>query len=170
MFNIESLKALGEPFKTFNYQVFIPAVPGNGDGVNLRFYIDQASIPAVGSEQVPVFAGGHEIRYAGRGLYNHDWTVGVRVYENQETLALLSAWHALQWDKLEGTQVASSAYKTSIFLQLLKADGQIAHQWRIIGAFIANIGEVPLAPDNSNVIIIPVTFGFDYVVNEIVNQ
>lgn len=170
MFNIESLKALGEPFKTFNYQVFIPSLPSNGDGINLRFYIDQASIPASGSEQVPVFAGGHEIRYAGRGIYNHDWTVGIRLYENQETLNILHSWHDLQWNKLEGTQVASSAYKTTIFLELLKADGTIGHRWKILGAFIANIGEVPLAPDNSNVIIIPVTFGFDYFTEEIVSN
>ena len=161
MFNIESLKSLGEPLKTFNYEVFIPSVPGGGDGNQLRFYVDQASIPAIGSEQVPVFAGGHELRYAGRGIYTHDWTIGIRAYENDEALSTLRNWHALQWNRVEGTQVPATEYKTSIFLHMLGGDGSIIHQWKILGAFIANIGEVPLSPDNSNVIIIPVTFGFD---------
>ena len=168
MFNIENLKALGEPLKTFNYEVYIPQVPGAGtDGVNLRFYVDQASIPASGSEQVPVFAGGHEIRYAGRGIYSHDWTIGLRLYENQEVMRFLNFWHRLQWDKTTGVQVSSDVYKTTIFLQLNTAANAIAHQWRIIGAFVANIGEVPLAPDNSNPIIVPVTFGFDYFLTDL---
>lgn len=167
-FPIEGLKSLGEPLKTFNYEMFIPSVPGNGtDGVNLRFYVDAASIPASGTEQLSVFAGGHEIRYAGRGIYSHEWTVGIRLYENKETINFLRAWHQLQWDRLTGIQSTADIYKTTIFLQLNDAGNGIANQWRIVGAFIANMGEVPLNPDSSQAIIIPVTFAFDYLVNEI---
>ena len=168
MFNIESLKSLGEPLKTFNYEVFIPQVPGNGiDGSNVRFYVDQASLPAVGTEQVSVFAGGHELRYAGRGIYPHEWTIGMRAYENRETLNMLTIWHNLQWDRINGTQNVSDVYKTTVFIQLNDSAGGVSHRIRMIGAFIANIGDVPLSPDSSNAIIVPVTFAYDYFVTEV---
>lgn len=168
-FNIESLKSLGEPLKTFNYQIYIPSIPGGGplSGDDIKFYIDQASLPPIGSEQVSVFSGGHEIRYAGRGIYNHDWTVGMRLYEDNTVLQTLYLWHALQWDRVSGVRNSASVYKETIFLEVLDSNNTVVNQWKIIGAFIANIGEVPLSPDNSNVIVIPVTFGFDYYTNTI---
>lgn len=171
MFNIESLINLGEPLKTFNYQIYIPSVPGNGplSGDDLKFYIDQASLPPIGSEQVSVFAGGHELRYAGKGIYNHDWTVGMRLYEDGLLLQTLHQWHNLQWNREDGTSEISDEYKTTIFLEVLGSQGEVINQWRIIGAFIANIGEVPLSPDNSNVIIVPITFSFDYYLNTAVS-
>jgi len=170
MITIEEVRGLGEILKSYQWELnIIPpsSVAATIGSDILRLYADSASIPAIGSGQIQVSSGGHTLNYAGKAEYSQQWSVQLRTYENLDTIRLLRDWHQLQWDRRTGAQypkadyeaVAMEVYLTDSFKNRLQT-------YSIYGAYIAQIGEVPLDYNSNAQISIPCTFTFDWMNTE----
>lgn len=167
MIQIEELRSLGEPLKTYQFEVVIPVPPGGGiDGESLRLRVDSASIPGIGVSDIAVNAGGHVVHYSDRVTYSHKWKFGVRDYEDLRITQALKAWHALQWDRTTGVSRPKTEYSTDVYVQLLAGDKQPLQTFRLIGCFISDIPEIPLNYTQSSIVVYDVTLTYDYFITE----
>jgi hypothetical protein len=169
MINIDELRNLSEPLKSYNFEVIIPNIPGGGNlsGNDTRLYVNAAMLPGIGSQPITVEAGGHEVLYAGKAQYNHMWQVELREYENLNVITMLQNWHGLQWDRPTGAQSPSADYKAdSIYVSMLDSQRNPMKQFRMIGAWIAQIADLQLAYQQNQQIAFPLTFAYDYWIYE----
>lgn len=163
--DIEQVRTLADPLRVYNFEVYIPNVPGGGNGQEMSYRCTAANIPGFNYEKIAVNLGGHEIEHVGRQMYSHTWACSFIEGENSVIRSALEDWGTLQGDRLTAAQQPSSVYKTEIYIRQLKADKvTIAREWKLVGAFVEDVADISLDRATSDAVRTEVTFSFDAVI------
>jgi hypothetical protein len=133
-------------------------------GVDTRFMVQAAQIPAsvVGVVDVPYF--GRKVRVAGDRTYE-DWQVTVINDENFSVRTALEDWQGTINQAIGNLRVSSSpeSYKKNALVTQYGQAGETIAQYEFVGMFPTNISAIGLDWNNTDQIeTFDVTFTFDY--------
>ncbi len=116
--SIQDTLSLGDPAQLWNFDFFIPVVPGASDTRHLTFRCQTTDLPGTALEPLEVSLHGHTIQYAGRRIYTH--TINVQFLETFDwaTRALFTNWIeiARSWRNNSGSYFSTYAVSGLIVL------------------------------------------------------
>ena len=159
--SLQNARSLPDPLFTYNWDIFIPNLPGGGDTRALTWKATSASIPAVLLESVPVNLGPVELRYAGRENYSHSWPVTLHETRDVGSRAAILAWQKIARDNINNTGNYKEVYAPS--MELVLYDDIPAEVRRIVlyGVWPETVDE-PQLDRASGAVSLAVTFSYDY--------
>jgi len=159
---LEDVRRIGDPLRSYNFDLLITSMPGNGDGNLIRLSVTTASIPGFAVESFESNHHGHTIKHAGRGIHTRTLTIE---YEESSDLRIYNAfrsWRDLQWHPVTGVQAEPAEYKTDGFLELYDAGKNQTKRIKMIGMYVEDVADSILDGAASDSVKVSVTFSYDY--------
>lgn len=160
--SLQQVQSLPDPLQSYNWDLFIPGMPGTPDSRPFTYKAQSTSIPGIQTENVPVTLHGVELRYAGRTNYSHSLQVQLLETRDVGTRQMLMAWQRLARDWVSNTGNYKSVYSTTIHLVLYDDLPQQVRAIRLIGAWPETIDDSQIDSSSSQAVMTSVTFSYDY--------
>jgi hypothetical protein len=148
--------------RTFLWEVIIPSPAGNGDTTLWQIRAQSSSIPgrSVGIIHVP-YMGTGGINFPGKLTYSHVFPCTFIESEDRVIHTAIYTWLQGQNNDYDGTGTGDDQVKRDVYLNLLDVGGNITETIRLVGCFIASLGDVVVNYESEGGIIYPVEFRYD---------
>jgi len=148
--------------RTFMWEIIIPSPAGSGNTTLWQVRAQSSSIPgrSVGNIHVP-YMGTGGINFPGKLTYTHVFPCTFIESEDRAIHTAIYSWLQSQNNDFDGTGAGDDQVKTDVYLNLLNVKGNITESIRLIGSFIASLGEVTVNYEGEGGIIYPVEFRYD---------
>ena len=159
--SLENIRSLPDPLLTYNWDIFIPNLPGGGDTRAITWKAVSTTIPSIMLEPVNVNLGPAELKYAGRENYSHSWQVTLHETRDVGTQLALMAWQKIARDNNTNTGNYKSVYAPSAQLVLYDDIPSVVRTLTLHGLWPETVDEAAL-DRASGAVQIGVTFSYDY--------
>lgn len=155
--------SLPDAAQTWNFDLFIPNIPGGISGRDLTIKCKSSAIPGSSIEPIPIELHGVKKQEGGRATYQHTFTAMFLETVDYKTMSDFRRWRDLirSWKRNKGA--LSSEYKVNLEIDLYDNAGNITNTQMIVGAWPQDIQEVQLNGAESQAVEISITFSFDYI-------
>lgn len=163
--HLQEVQALVDPLQQYNWDIFIPNMPGTADSRTFTYKAQTTSIPGSMLESVPVNLHGVELRFAGRRNYSHSLNVTLIETRDVGTRESLMTWQNMARDWINNSGNYKSVYGTTIEMVLYDDIPQEIRTIRLIGAWPETVDDTSLDNSQSGVVTTSVTFSYDYCVD-----
>lgn len=156
----ETLSTL-DPLQTWNWDIFIPAVPGVSNSTDITYKAISTEIPESGVEQVGLEAHGVKLNFAGRRVWTGSWTTTLFESRNVSTRDSLFRWleYTRSWANNSGAY--KSEYSVRGALNLYDDRPLIVREISMFGMFPLKIGTATL-DQTSGIVQYQVEWSFDW--------
>lgn len=148
----------------FEVEIIFPLVLGASNLVNIL--AESTAIPVKTMGEVDANFMGQPMKLAGTITYPA-WSCTFRVDDNYDVYKKFRAWSEL----VVGTETNIAAfprqYRSNINLYQLDGAGNRLISYQLINAWVSNVGEETLDYNNRNISLLPITFEFDYFLQDI---
>lgn len=159
--SLENIRSLPDPLFTYNWDIFIPNLPGGGDTRAFTWKAVSTTIPARMLEPVNVSLGPAEIKYAGRENYSHSWQVTLHETRDMGSRDALLNWQLIARNNVANTGNYKDVYAPSMQLVLYDDIPQVVRTIVLHGVFPETVDEASL-DRASGAVQLGVTFSYDY--------
>ncbi len=160
--SLQDVLSLQDPAVSWNFDFFLPNIPGSSDTRDLTFKCMTTDLPGSGIEPVEVALHGVTLMYAGRKIYTHTMNVTFMETADWATREKFRRWQESMrsWIKNSGTLAAQ--YKTSGAIAVYNDIPELIRTTSITGMWPETINEVTLDGGASNLITLQIGFRYDY--------
>jgi len=109
--SIQDTLSLGDPAQLWNFDLFLPIIPGASDTRHLTYRCQSMDLPGTALEPLEVSLHGHTIQYAGRRIFTHTMNVVFLETFNWATRQLFTNWIeiARSWRNNSGSYLSTYA-------------------------------------------------------------
>ena len=158
--SIQDTLSLGDPAQLWNFDLFLPIIPGTSDTRHLTFRCQSTDLPGTALEPVEVALHGVTIQYAGRRIYTHTMNVVFLETFDWTTRQLFTNWIeiARSWRNNSGTYFSTYAVSGLIVmyddLPAVSRTTQVNYMWP------ESISEVQLDGSQSGVVQQSISFRY----------
>lgn len=159
--SLQDARALPDPLYTYQWDVFIPVLPGTTNSRSLTYKATSTSIPGSMLEQVAVNLAGVELRYAGRQNYSHSFTLALHETRDTGSLEMLRRWQRIARDNVLNTGTYKSIYSTDVQLTLYDDTNSVVRTITLVGCWVETIDDSAL-DRASGAVTINCTLSYDY--------
>ena len=160
--SVESIKAdLSSPARNYLWEFFVPNLPGGGDIDSIRTRCQVAELPNVGSEPIVIDWKAMKFKVAGKMNYSQTISLTFLEAEDVKIMKALYNWRALITDPETGTGGQPVDYKADAYLELLKTDGSVYLDIRLIGAYPEEVPTIGLDMKANELIKPTLTLSYD---------
>lgn len=163
--SLADVQSVADPAQTWNFDLFLPSIPGSSNTRNLTFKCMTTGLPGFSLDKVPVPLHGVEIQYAGRKVYSHqfnsqfmeasDWSTRDQFYNWSES--------ARSWINNSGTMAAQ--YKVNGQIAVYNDLPQVSRTIKVLGMWPEVVGDVELDGSQSGLVTLQITWSFDLVID-----
>ena len=160
---LSSIAALPDPLLGYQAELYVPTIPGAGDGSGLRTRLKSFPIPGEEKEDVEVTLHGVTVKYAGRTTFSHEMALSFIETRDIYVMTQLKAWLAYSRNILQTAGTYKSQYATTSFIYLYDDTETVVQTVKVFGSFMKNMGEVQLDGTQSAPVEVPATMSYDYV-------
>lgn len=159
LFDVLSLQ---DPAMSYNFDLFLPNIPGSSDTRDLTFKCMTTDLPGVGLDNVDVALHGVTIPYAGRKIYTHTLNATFLEDSGWGSREKFRRWNesTRSWTGNSGS--LSAAYKVNAAIAVYDDVPQLVRTCSLIGLWPETIGEVNLDGGASNLVTLQITFRYSY--------
>lgn len=161
--SLYDVSAVADPAQSWNFDLFLPAIPGSSDTRALTWKCMTTALPGFSMDRVTVPLHGVELVYAGRKTFSHSFTSTFMEAADWSTRSQFYAWseNTRSWISNSGT--FASTYKVNAQLVVYNDLPQVARTMTCVGMWPAEVADVELDGSASNLITLSITWSFDYV-------
>ncbi len=154
---------LSNPARTYLWEVMFTNPIGGGDTEILELRCQSAVIPgrAVGEILIP-FKNTPGIKYPGKPTLSHTWTAMFVEGTDGKVFDALQAWSEAINSLKTGVGGLDPTIKTDIYLRLIDPPGNVYKCIKLVGCYLQNVDEVPVAYEDESIIMYSGTFSYDY--------
>jgi len=154
---------LTNPAKTYLWEVTFSSPIGGGDAEVLELRCQSTVIPGRGVGEILVpYKNTPGIKYPGKPMVPHTWTCTFIEGTDRKVFDALNAWNQAIVDLRTGVGGLALNIKTDIYLRLLDPPGSVFQKIKLIGCYIQDVPDVPLAYEDEANIMYTCTFSYDY--------
>jgi hypothetical protein len=153
--------ALPDAAQTWNFDLFIPAIPGFGQN-NLTYKCKTTTLPTSKIEPVKIELHGTGKQEAGRAIYDHTFQALFLETVDYKTYEAFRNWRDFMRSWKNNTGTDSAAYKVNLELDLYNNGPDVVKTVILAGAFVTDIAEVNYSGAESVAVEMNVSFSFDY--------
>lgn len=159
--SLNDVSSVQDPLQTWNWDLFLPSIPGGGNSRELTIKCISSTIPGSAVEQVGVEAHGVKLNFAGRRTWTGTWSATFFESRNSSTRDSFIKWleFARSWKNNSGAYKAD--YAVSGELALYDDLPQVVRSIKMLGMFPLTVDDVSL-DQSSGVVTYSVSFSFDF--------
>lgn len=160
--SLADVSSIADPATSWEYDLFLPAIPGSPDTRQLTYRCQSSALPGVGLEPVEAALHGVVLKFAGRAIYTHTFE---SVFMEGSDYAMRTAfvnWResARSWKKNTGSLAAQ--YKVNGQITLYNSLPQTVKTVNVYGMWPETVGDYPLDGTASTLLTLTITWQFDY--------
>jgi hypothetical protein len=158
--SLNDVLSLQDPALSYNFDLFLPNIPGSSDTRDLTFKCMTTDLPGVALDAVDVALHGVNIPFAGRKTFTHTLNATFLETADWMTREKFRRWNEFirSWDNNSGA--LSSAYKVDSQIVLYNDVPEVVRTTNLIGLYPETVAEVQLDGGASNLISLQITFKY----------
>lgn len=160
--SLDDVLSLQDPAVSWNFDLFLPTIPGSADTRDLTFKCMTTDLPGVAIEPVEVALHGVVLQYAGRKIYTHTMNSTFLETADYATREKFRRWNESMRSWIDNTGTLAAAYKVNPQLVLYNDLPAVVRTCNIIGMWPETINEVALDGGASNLITLQIGWRFDF--------
>ena len=163
--DFETVDAMDDPLTTYDFELFIPNIPGSNADVDLfRTKVLVTALPGSDVEPIEVAFHGMVRKYAGKRVYAGEISITLLELRDVSTRKVLLTWMNKMRNKSSvGTELAlAKQYKTIVELALFDAAEDQVLKCIMKGAFIQSVAETGLDGSTSDVMRVDAIISYDH--------
>lgn len=160
---VNEVATVADPALLWNFDLFMPAIPGSGDTRDLTWKCMTTALPGSEIDRVDVQLHGIHFIYAGRRNWSHSFTTGFLEAVNWQTRTKMFNWmeSARSWANNSGSE--ASVYKVNSQIVLYDDVPNVAKTIKVFGMWPQAIADVSLdGSQGSGHVTLEVTWAYDY--------
>lgn len=160
--SIFDVRSVGDPAQSWNFDFFLPTIPGSPDSRDLTYKCQTTDLPGMGLDVVDVALHGINIPYAGRAIYTH--TINVTFLETRDwsTREKMRRWRETARSWINNSGAYYETYAVDAEIALYDDLPQVVRTVKLHGLWPETISEVSLDGSSSNLVLQTVTFRYAY--------
>jgi len=159
LFDVQSV---GDPAQSWNFDLFLPTIPGSSDTRDLTFKCMTMDLPGFGLDNVEVPLHGVVLNFAGRAIYTHQTNVQFLETSDWSTRSKIRKWRESIRSWKNNTGSVSSVYKVNAQMVVYNDIPQVMRTINVYGLWPETYGEVNMDGGASNTVQPQVTFRYDW--------
>lgn len=160
--SLTDVLSLQDPAVSWNFDLFLPSIPGSSDTKDLTFKCMTTDLPGMGIEAVETPLHGVVLNYAGRKIYTHTLNATFMETADYMTREKFRRWSESirSWPNNSGTLAA--AYKVSAQIVVYNDIPSVVRTCNVAGFWPETINEVALDGGASNLVTLQIGFRYDF--------
>lgn len=160
--SINDVLSLQDPAQSWNFDLFLPAIPGSSDTRDLTFKCMTTDMPGSSLEPVNVALHGVELKFAGRKTYTHTLNAQFMETSDWSTRTKFKNWcdSARSWKNNSGTLAA--AYKVNAQIVVYNDLPAVVKTVQVTGLWPEAVQDVPLNGGASELVTLTIQFSYDF--------
>ncbi len=164
--SLADVRSLPDAFQQYNWDVFVPDLPGTPNSRQFTFKAMTTSIPGSLLEKVAVNLHGVEVGYAGRENYSHSLAITFLETNDIGTRDMIRRWQKIARDNNRNTGSFKDTYTATIEMVLYDDLPTERKRIQLIGCFPESLDDSALDGGQSGIVQVSTTFHYDFI-NEI---
>lgn len=158
--SLQDVLSLQDPALSYNFDLFLPNIPGSSDTRDLTFKCMTTDLPGVAVDPVDVALHGVNVPFAGRKIFTHTLNATFLETADWMTREKFRRWNEFirSWDNNSGS--LASAYKVDSQIVVYNDVPEVVRTCNLIGLYPETLAEVPLDGGASNLITLQITFKY----------
>lgn len=163
MANIQDVRSVGNPQRSFEYEVSILANTVAGSLPILTERVETVNLPEKSVETIEINYKSRKTFHAGRDASGHTVTITFWETEDREIYKFFSNWMEIGIsNSVVGGGTTRDLYSTQMLIKTFAADSNtVTGTHRLTNVFPTSIGDVSLSYDSSDHLKVEVTFSYD---------
>lgn len=159
--SLSDVESLQDPAQTWNFDLFLPTIPGSSDTRDLTFKCMTVEMPGSSIERVETPLHGVNLIFGGRKIYTHSIPVTFLETADWSTREKFRRWHNMR-DWIRNTGMMAAQYKTEGQVVVYNDKPEVVRTCRVRGFWPDVITEVQLDGGQSGLVQLAITFAYDY--------
>lgn len=161
--SLYDVQAVGDPAQVWNFDLFLPAIPGSADTRALTWKCMTTALPGFLLDSVAAALHGVELRFAGRANYSHTFNSSFLETSDWSGRSQILAWKesARSWKNNSGS--TSAAYKVPAQIVLYDDLPSVQRTINIYGLWPSEVADIELNGGESAIVQMNVTWQYDWV-------
>lgn len=160
--SLQNVASLQDPAQSWNFDLFLPSIPGSSDTRDLTFKCMSTDLPGASLDVVKVDLHGVTLNFAGRATYTHTMQVIFLETADYSTRDKFIKWRESIRSWANNTGTLAATYKCNAQLVVYNDLPQVTRTCNVYGMWPETIADVPLNGAESNAVTLTITFSFDY--------
>jgi hypothetical protein len=158
--SLQDVLSLQDPALSYNFDLFLPNIPGSSDTRDLTFKCMTTDLPGVAVDPVDVALHGVNVPYAGRKIYTHTLNATFLETADWMTREKFRRWNEFMRSWRNNSGSLASAYKVDSQMVLYNDIPQVVRTTNLYGLYLETMAEVALDGGASNLISLQCTFKY----------
>lgn len=158
--SLQDVLSLQDPALSYNFDLFLPNIPGSSDTRDLTFKCMTTDLPGVAVDPVDVALHGVNIPFAGRKIYTHTLNATFLETADWMTREKFRRWNEFMRSWRNNSGALASAYKVDAQMVLYNDVPEVVRTTNLYGLYLETMAEVPLDGGASNLISLQCTFKY----------
>jgi len=158
--SLQDVLSLQDPALSYNFDLFLPNIPGSSDTRDLTFKCMTTDLPGVAVDPVDVALHGVNVPYAGRKIYTHTLNATFLETADWMTREKFRRWNEFIRSWRNNSGALASAYKVDSQMVLYNDVPQVVRTTNLYGLYLETMAEVQLDGGASNLISLQCTFKY----------
>lgn len=158
--SINDVSSLADPAQSWNFDLFLPSIPGSSDTRDLTFKCMTLDIPGTAFDPVDVALHGVTVPFPGRKIYTHQINVGFLETNDWGTREKFRRWMESMRSWRNNSGSLSSAYKVGAQIVVYNDIPEVVRTVNMTGLYPETMGEVAMDGGASNVVTMQITFKY----------
>jgi hypothetical protein len=156
-------QAVADPAQTWNFDLFLPAIPGSSDTRALTWKCMTTALPGFGLDKVEVPLHGVKLQYAGQATYTHQFNSTFLEAADWSTRSQFYVWRESARSWINNSGSFKSSYGVNGQIVVYNDLPQVVRTINVFGMWPETIADVELDGGNSAAVTLAITWSFDYV-------
>lgn len=160
--SLQDVRSLPDPLQQYNWDLFIPIMPGTPNSRAFTIKAMTTSIPGAMIEKVEVPLHGVQVNYAGRAQYSHSLQITLLETRDVGTRDMLRRWQRIARDWTTNTGTYKDIYSTTVEMVLYDDIPTEVKRIKLIGCFVETLDDAQVDGSASAAVNIGCTLSYDY--------
>ncbi|BAG41587.1 tail tube protein [Ralstonia phage phiRSL1] len=164
--SVYDVTAVGDPALSWNYDLFLPAIPGTAETRQLTWRCMSTALPGSEVDRVDVQLHGVQLVYMGRRNWSHSFNSTFLEAIDWATRDAFVAWMEAgrSWVRNAGTE--STTYKVNGQLVVYDDIPNVVKTVQVVGMWPQAIADVPLdGSQGGGHVSLEITWAYDYTID-----
>ena len=150
--SLQDVLSLQDPAASYNFDLFLPNIPGSSDTRDLTFKCMTADLPGVSVDPMDVALHGVQVPFAGRKIFTHTLNATFLETADWMTREKFRRWNEFirSWQNNSGALAA--AYKVDAQMVLYNDVPEVVRTTNLIGLYLESMNEVQMDGGQSGLI------------------
>lgn len=160
--SLDNVLSLQDPAQSWNFDFFLPTIPGSADTRDLTYKCMTTDLPGSGIDPVEVALHGVTLYFAGRKIYTHTMNIQFLETADWSTREKFNRWQELMRSWIENRGSLAAAYKVTSAIALYNDIPEVVRTTNIIGMWPETINEIALDGGQSGLVQLSIAMRYDY--------